>query len=186
MNEEANYRNYKINFKENVVIGLNSNFATHIRPTNYLREDEYANYIVKQIRDKVPNRDIEITENHCITINIGLHFKQLALSIRFYDLNDYHNERPDFIKDITPSVYTKIEKIIAQFIDDINKAKISFITFDENETIQIFDNKLYGFFYDLNTNQYVKPPQITLNFLQIDGIKEDTPIKERIEAFIGN
>ena len=65
MNEEANYRNYKINFKENVVIGLNSNFATHIRPTNYLREDEYANYIVKQIRDKVTpmQREMGKTQN---------------------------------------------------------------------------------------------------------------------------
>ncbi len=182
MNEEANYRNYTINHDECVIIRLDSNFATNIQSTNHLRENEYANYIIRQIRDIVPNRDIEISEDTGITINIGLHSNKLAISIRFYDLNEYYNFVPNFAKEMTENLYAKIDNTIVQFINDINSAKIPFVTFDDDQKIQIFNNKIYGYFYDLNTNKYIQPPKATLNYVHIKEII--TPVKERIESFI--
>lgn len=179
---QANYRNYAINVDDCVVIRLDSNFATNIKPTNSMREDEYANYVVNEILDKVPKRDIEISEDNFITIRIGLHFRKLALSIRFYDLTDYNNPNPNFAKNIPDGLLNKIEKTVQQYIDSINEAKIEFISFDNDEFIQIFDNKIYGYFFDLNTNTYVQPPKVIKNILYIDGPKVD--IRERIESFI--
>ena len=178
----ANYRNYSINVMDNVVIRLDTNFKTLVTSTNSLREDEYINRIVDEIREKVPNRDIEISEDKVITIRMGLLFHKPAISIRFFDLNDYNNPKPDYTKDLTDGLFVKIEKTLDQYIDDINNAGIKFVTFENEQYIQIFDNKLYGYFFDLNTFKYVEPPKVILNNLQITSIKD--PVRERIETFL--
>lgn len=178
----TNYRNYTINAEDCVVIRLDTNFTTTVIPTNSLRENEYQNYLIGQINDVVPNRDIELSEDKVITIRIGLWLGKFAISIRFFDLEDYNNTHPNYTKDIPDGLIIKIEKTIEQYIDSINDAKITFFTFDKDELIQVYNNKVYGYFFDLSTGQYAKPPQVIKNTLRITG--PSVNVKERIEAFI--
>ena len=177
----APYRNFNINADAAVIIRLDTNFTTTITETNSLRKDEYANMLVGQIRDIVPNRDIEITEDAVITISLGLWLSKFAISIRFYDL-EKNNTRPEYTQNMTDGLYAKIEKSVQQYIDDINNSKFEFITFESNELVQIYDNKIYGCFFDLTKNQYVQPPKAMKNILQIKG--PCVNIRERIETFI--
>ena len=177
-----NYRNFTIDANECVIIRLDTNFSTTVIPTNSLREYEYQNLIISQINDIVPKRDIEITEDKVINIRIGLWLGKFAIGIRFLDLTNYNNMHPDFTNNITNGLYIKIEKTLKQYIDDINSAKIEFFTFEDEELIQICNNKVYGYFFDISTGQYVKPPKVNKNILRISGPSVD--IKERIESFI--
>lgn len=165
---------------------LKSNYKPKvIEPTNPLRGDEYEKKLVSKIRKACPMTkylDDKFFLHASIDYRFGTAF---TLQVAIVDEETYNVVSSNQARKIQ-NLAAEIHSFITQIIKTANDSNIEFLIFKYGEYIRVFENILYGAFYDLDKDCYIDPPKFEKEVLKFeDEVSMDT-IYTNLQNYISN
>jgi hypothetical protein len=156
---------------------LKSNYISRIKPTNPLREDEYeSRVLLPKMNQSIGNlRQLDLDNDISITFRFIYRMSRFFIAVKVWvdESDDITNPK---IKENEAEILKQMDLQIDKIIDTINDANVTFISFEnaEDDTYyKIFENRIYGFIYDLEKDTFAEPPKVIKTPIKVELVQKN-------------